>query len=111
MRISDWSSDVCSSDLTQRRFRWDAGLHPVLQNLGPEGWLRRQQARSGHVEQEDDLGILLRYGRDCIGAISVEPVESVAPAEMVPSHDAWADAGTGSHRTNSGVHQDRTSVV
>src|SRR3546814_14669677 len=76
MRISDWSSDVCSSDLTQRRFRWDAGLHPVLQNLGPEGWLRRQQARSGHVEQEDDLGILLRYGRDCIGAISVEPVES-----------------------------------
>src|SRR3546814_12088748 len=26
MRISDWSSDVCSSDLTEQAFRWSAGV-------------------------------------------------------------------------------------
>src|SRR3546814_4835217 len=29
MRISDWSSDVCSSDLVEQRFQVDAGRHRV----------------------------------------------------------------------------------
>src|SRR3546814_20505115 len=33
MRISDWSSDVCSSDLTCRRFHFDG--HPIAEGIGP----------------------------------------------------------------------------
>src|SRR3546814_9021387 len=33
MRISDWSSDVCSSDL----FEVEAGRHPVVEATLPEG--------------------------------------------------------------------------
>src|SRR3546814_14660203 len=46
MRISDWSSDVCSSDLLERLWR-------VAESLNPKGVLRRGYAlvtdTSGHV--------------------------------------------------------------
>src|SRR3546814_10841357 len=36
MRISDWSSDVCSSDLEQYAERLAAELEQKIQELGPE---------------------------------------------------------------------------
>lgn len=102
----DWTETIaCALPVTERRFSWDAGLHPVFQNLGPEGWLRQQQARAGQTEQEDDFGLLLRYGRDCIGAISVRPAGELEPLEPLPSNDASASAATGSRRTVSGVQK------
>src|SRR3546814_4157453 len=43
MRISDWSSDVCSSDLTQHELQGDAALARILRNAvdaaqGDDGW-------------------------------------------------------------------------
>src|SRR3546814_14202142 len=40
MRISDWSSDVCSSDLS----------HPERDPLAPEGYVRMQQVVRGGIE-------------------------------------------------------------
>src|SRR3546814_488228 len=37
MRISDWSSDVCSSDLPALRRAHRAGLHPRRRHLAPPG--------------------------------------------------------------------------
>src|SRR3546814_20430838 len=39
MRISDWSSDVCSSDLRERLglFRWRTTMHYTLTNALPRG--------------------------------------------------------------------------
>src|SRR3546814_11997940 len=85
---------ACALPAAERRSNWDVGLHPVFQNLGPEGWLRQRQARAGRIEQEDDFGLLLRYGRDCIGAISVEPVNQADPAAP-PSHDTPTEAAIG----------------
>lgn len=70
----EWSEDIaCCLPVVRREHEWPQGLHPFFQHLGPEGWLREQQARVAHIVEEDDLGLLLRYGADCIGAVSIHP--------------------------------------
>jgi len=96
-----WSGGdiACCFPSTRREHEWRNGLHPFFQNLGPEGWLREQQARSAHIVEDDDLGLLLRYGADCIGAVSVRlPDGDVRPLEIA---DATASPG----RTVSGVQR------
>ncbi len=99
-----WEAPIaCALPIAERRAAWAGGLHPVFQNLGPEGWLRQRQARAGRVEGEDDLGLLLAYGRDCIGALSVAPGESgTPPAPEAAAADATA-AAVRTRRTVSGV--------
>jgi len=98
---ADWSKGdiACCFPSIQREHEWKVGLHPFFQHLGPEGWLRAQQARSAHIVAEDDLGLLLRYGADCIGAVSVRaPTEEAQLAEIT---EATASPG----RTVSGVQR------
>src|SRR3546814_18363337 len=71
MRISDWSSDVCSSDLQGRRLEDDAGIVPRAGHPGAvDGDLpaaQRQQANdhpqqgrldaTGGTDQGDELAI------------------------------------------------------
>lgn len=95
-----WSGDIaCCFPAARREHEWARGLHPFFEHLGPEGWLREQQARVAHVVEDDDLGLLLRYGADCIGAVSVVPVE--CGAEDVEITEATASPG----RTVSGVQK------
>src|SRR3546814_5441468 len=53
MRISDWSSDVCSSDLLARtagaRHRTDAGDHPRTPGRRDRGRARRDGARGSSM--------------------------------------------------------------
>ena len=42
--------------------------------------MRERQARIAHVAEEDDLGLLLRYGADCIGAVGVLPTVDENPS-------------------------------
>jgi serine/threonine-protein kinase HipA len=95
-----WRSSIaCCLPLERREHEWEQGLHPFFQHLGPEGWLRERQARSAHIAEEDDFGLLLRYGADCIGAVGIR---SVAPLENVePVAEAPANPG----RTISGVQR------
>jgi serine/threonine-protein kinase HipA len=96
----DWSEEIaCCFPATRREHEWASGLHPFFQHLGPEGWLREQQARVAHVVEEDDLGLLLRYGADCIGAVSVIPPEGTAPQAEIT--EATASPG----RTVSGIQK------
>lgn len=96
----EWEEDIaCCFPATRREHEWSQGLHPFFQHLGPEGWLREQQARVAHIIEEDDLGLLLRYGADCIGAVSVVPPEEAAPAAEIT--EATASPG----RTVSGVQK------
>lgn len=95
-----WEEDIaCCFPATRREHEWAQGLHPFFQHLGPEGWLREQQARTAHVVEEDDLGLLLRYGADCIGAVSVVPPEDAAPTAEIS--EATASPG----RTVSGIQK------
>ncbi len=97
---ANWAEDIaCCLPVTRREHEWAQGLHPFFQHLGPEGWLREQQARVAHVVEEDDLGLLLRYGADCIGAVSIRPPRGAEP----PAFIAEATASPG--RTVSGIQK------
>lgn len=47
------------------------GLHPFFDNLVAEGWLRNAQARALKVEPGNRFALLLAFGHDCAGAVSV----------------------------------------
>ncbi|AEH82451.1 type II toxin-antitoxin system HipA family toxin [Sinorhizobium meliloti] len=98
---SDWNKGniACCFPSTQREHEWKVGLHPFFQHLGPEGWLREQQARSAHIVEEDDLGLLLRYGADCIGAVSIRPPDDAAQLPEI------TEATVSPGRTVSGVQK------
>ncbi len=76
-----WTEDIaCCFPITRREHEWGQGLHPFFQHLGAEGRLREQQARAAHTGENDGLGLLLRYGADCIGAVSILPTAKPSPA-------------------------------
>lgn len=97
---ADWKQPIaCCLPVERREHEWAQGLHPFFQHLGPEGWLRQRQARVAHIAEDDDFGLLLRYGADCIGAVGVK---STAPlANVEPVAEAPANLG----RTISGVQR------
>jgi serine/threonine-protein kinase HipA len=97
----DWTYPIaCSLPVTHREHEWPQGVHPFFQHLGPEGWLRQQQAHVAHVQEQDDFGLLLQFGADCIGAVGVCPPTgaTVAPSTFI---EATANPG----RTVSGVQR------
>jgi len=80
------------------------GLIPFFEHLAPEGWLRGRQARAGGTAEQDDFGLLLRYGADCIGAVGVVPVEASADP-IHPAPDLVDEAAAVPGRTLSGVQK------
>lgn len=95
-----WQDAIaCCFPITRREYSWDQGLHPFFQHLGAEGWLREQQARITHTNTEDDFGLLLRYGIDCIGAVSVESDYQISPITKIE------EVATNPGRTVSGVQK------
>ena len=97
---ADWQESIaCCFPVERREHEWPVGLHPFFEHLAPEGWLRQEQARSGHIAEQDDFGLLLRYGADCIGAVGIHP----ADGEPEPAEIAEAAAVAG--RIVSGVQK------
>lgn len=90
---------ACCFPAERREHEWGQGLHPFFQHLGPEGWLRERQARVAHIADEDDFGLLLRYGADCIGAVGIR--RAGAPTGAEPLTEAASNQG----RTVSGVQR------
>jgi serine/threonine-protein kinase HipA len=97
-----WQTQIaCSLPILQREHEWAQGVHPFFQHLGPEGWLREKQARVGHIAEEDDFGLLLRYGADCIGAVGVRPPTGTKADGTAPIAEVTASPG----RTVSGIQR------
>lgn len=57
--------------LREPPFTHDGGLHPFFDNLVAEGWLLNAQARALRTTPDDKLALLLGFGRDLAGAVSV----------------------------------------
>ena len=51
-------------------------LFPFFDGLIPEGWLLEIAEHNWKLNPRDRMGILLCTCRDCIGAVSVEPIET-----------------------------------
>jgi serine/threonine-protein kinase HipA len=52
----------------------DKRLFPFFEGLIPEGWLLDIATQTWKLNQNDRMGLLLACCRDCIGAVSVEPL-------------------------------------
>jgi serine/threonine-protein kinase HipA len=84
-------------------------LPAYFQHLTSEGWLRGQQALGAGVDDQDDFGLLLAYGADCIGAVSVHQAgpEAAINSEGItnPAADPVAAEARTAKRTISGVQR------
>jgi len=97
-----WQTQIaCPLPVLQREHEWAQGVHPFFQQLGPEGWLREKQARLAHIDEEDDFGLLLRYGADCIGAVGVRDPAGAGNGDKPPAAELTASPG----RTVSGIQK------
>ena len=58
------------------------GLHPFFDNLCAEGWLKNLQARALGLRRDDRFSLLLAFGTDLAGAVSVIDPEPVGDIEI-----------------------------
>jgi serine/threonine-protein kinase HipA len=80
----------------------EQGLHPFFDNLVAEGWLRNAQARALKVDPGDRFALLLAFGRDCAGAVSViDPAPLQEP--VIDTGDPATAAALVSRGSLSGV--------
>lgn len=54
----------------------DTVLFPFFDGLIPEGWLLDIAERSWKINQRDRMSLLLACCKDCIGAVSVIPINT-----------------------------------
>lgn len=54
----------------------DTVLFPFFDGLIPEGWLLDIAERSWKINQRDRMSLLLACCKDCIGAVSVVPINT-----------------------------------
>ena len=54
----------------------DLVLFPFFDGLIPEGWLLEIAERSWKINQRDRMSLLLTCCKDCIGAVSVIPINA-----------------------------------
>ena len=66
--------------------------------------MRGRQARAGGTPNQDDFGLLLNYGADCIGAVGILPPDGTH-THSLPDSDAVDEAATAPGRTLSGVQK------
>lgn len=52
----------------------DKRLFPFFEGLIPEGWLLDIATKTWKLNPNDRMGLLLACCRNCIGAVSVEPI-------------------------------------
>lgn len=60
--------------LTTKTFKSNV-LFPFFDGLIPEGWLLEIAEKNWKLNARDRMSILLATCRNCIGAVSVEPIE------------------------------------
>ena len=94
---------ACALPLETGRTTHPHGLIPVFAHLGPEGWLRDRQTAYADVDANDDFGILLAFGRDCIGAIGIEDPQNHSLQVGLKPLASTLDAAAVGERTISGV--------
>lgn len=60
------------SDVPYREKR----LFPFFEGLIPEGWLLDIASKNWKINRNDRMGLLLACCKNCIGAVSVEPINT-----------------------------------
>jgi serine/threonine-protein kinase HipA len=91
-----------SLPLTRERYT-QAVVHPFLDGLLPEGDSRRVLAEKLNLLSSDTYGLIRALGRDCAGALVVQPAEDPAPPAATTQNAEPLDQPTLAHLV-SGLH-------
>src|SRR5262249_284216 len=87
----------------------ERNLHPFFDNLAAEGWLLNAQARAVGVSPSERFRILLAFGRDCIGAVSI--IDPAPPEELKTARLEEGDISFLSSRASLSGIQRKLPVV
>lgn len=75
--IKKYPLDMITFSMPVSSFAYhDNRLFPFFEGLIPEGWLLDIASKSWKINKNDRMGLLLTCCRNCIGAVSVEPIIS-----------------------------------
>lgn len=74
--LSDAPEPVSLTLPLRREAYHSSVLFPFFDGLIPEGWLLNVAEKNWKIDARDRMGILLVTCRDCIGAVSIEPMET-----------------------------------
>ncbi len=74
--------------LREQPYFSERGLHPFFDNLVAEGWTRSVQARALGVDPGSRFALLLGFGHDLAGAVSVEDPEPRKHQELDHADEA-----------------------
>ena len=75
LRLPDAEAVSLTLPLTEQIYR-DKVLFPFFDGLIHEGWLLDIAEKSWKIDNRDRMSLLLACCKDCIGAVSVVPIES-----------------------------------
>src|SRR3546814_14693468 len=79
MRISDWSSDVCSSDLATARKKKPRALSVTSKNL--EKYLGVQRFDFGRAEQDNEIGLVTGLAWTEVGGDLLQIESTLVPGK------------------------------
>src|SRR5258708_7722569 len=82
----------------------ERGLHPFFDNLVAEGWFRNAQARALGIDPSSRFALLLGFGHDLAGAVSVEDPEP-ADRKQLDHADAATIAALLGRASLSGIQR------
>jgi serine/threonine-protein kinase HipA len=80
----------------------ELGLHSFFDNLIAEGWLRNAQARALKIDTGNRFALLLAFGHDCAGAVSIIDPAPITEANLDVG-DPNSTAALASRASLSGV--------
>lgn len=75
--VNNHPNDFITFSMPVSKFAYrDKRLFPFFEGLIPEGWLLDIASKSWKIKRDDRMGLLLACCKNCIGAVSVEPIKS-----------------------------------
>lgn len=89
----------------------EGGLHPYFDNLIAEGWLEAIQAKILGIDRRDRFGLLLGFGKDLIGAVSIEDPDPPPLPDLGPDADDPAIQAARTNRVSLAGFQPKLTAI
>lgn len=107
----DFGSIAYTLPVQEKVHRSIHGLHPFFDNLVSEGWLEQAQSRLLGKRQASRFELLLAFGFDCAGAVSLQDPEPTALTDCLLDHESSKEMAVLSSRASLSGVQSKMAVV